>query len=463
MVCQLRKYLFFLLSFSSVSFIVRGECIDRFKDDGVYNRITPFKPISGKTLTSFLGTDVKAISAISTLEDHFDSLREELQAHNKTKPGETNTLGINPVMSDRSRYFGFGKPEDFGSEIDYDLFEVENKSFFDTSKITSAIENLAVSITSFGSQALTSYNLSWVKGISNDVFYWNDKSDNIRNCTAFRSVAVRLNGSWAVGAKLYELPYYVNALPRQKKILTEFVLHNQGKLSTLDFNISNCNSSDQANGSTQGTAVIEYWGGKESWVYYFNKELNEHLALKSVIDSSTVAKELVQDSGAASNIAILMLPALLSLVPLGLFQDFGLVAGILYAIATDVISVLPILIKGFELLITGNSTFYSMISKIYGVFEEDELGWAQTWTAKCTIQPHIRIKGIVFVTIGFSSMFIGIFLELLTIHLTRKARNEYKKIKRENSKLDRETETPPSTAGLYWFWKTNKGSEKQSQ
>ncbi len=125
-------------------------------------------------------------------------------------------------------------------------------------------------------------------------------------------------------------------------------------------------------------------------------------------------KELVEDSDTFSSLAILLLPAALALVPLGLFQDVSLSLALLYTLATDVVSVLPVAIKGVELLVYTSKTHYATVSNVLGAGTEKDVAVAETWVASCAMKNAYREKGIALLTTAISAMFVGIFYEFIT-------------------------------------------------
>lgn len=118
-------------------------------------------------------------------------------------------------------------------------------------------------------------------------------------------------------------------------------------------------------------------------------------------------KSIVEDSLTASNIAILMLPVALALVPLGLFQDASLLVTLFFALATDVISVLPAAIKGFELIIYGTRSSY-----LYGGRTATDLAVAETWAAVCKIKLD-RNEGTAILSTAIALMNLEIALEFI--------------------------------------------------
>lgn len=86
--------------------------------------------------------------------------------------------------------------------------------------------------------------------------------------------------------------------------------------------------------------------------------------------------ESVEEDVSISNLAILCLPLLMSIPPISLLETVSTVAIIAYVVATDILSVFPLLIKGIELLVSSkknsNAEAFGMLSltgKQYGIFE----------------------------------------------------------------------------------------------
>lgn len=102
---------------------------------------------------------------------------------------------------------------------------------------------------------------------------------------------------------------------------------------------------------TIATATLATWGGKPTWSHFDPSAFWLNPALELASHRGEHQKDLVEDSETASNLAILMLLTALALVPHRLFQDVSLLLTLLYTVATDIISVLPVATKGFELIL----------------------------------------------------------------------------------------------------------------
>ncbi len=162
-----------------------------------------------------------------------------------------------------------------------------------------------------------------------------------------------------------------------------------------------------------------------------------------------IAEELVASSGSASNMAILLLPLILALVPLGLFQDVSLTMALLYTLATDIVSVLPVALKGIELL-SGDTSKHSTVSYVYGKPGKENFAVAETWAAACRQDEGFREKGIALLFTALAAMVIGIILEIV-------ARAQVSKYKIEQKRdYARVHEIPPPYEGGGLLWHMNK-------
>jgi hypothetical protein len=80
-----------------------------------------------------------------------------------------------------------------------------------------------------------------------------------------------------------------------------------------------------------------------------------------------------------------------------------------YTIMTDVLTTVPFIIKGFELLISGSKKYISH-EVWYAGRRTDAWIVAEGWAAECELQ-GVRSIGVTFIAIGFAFLFVGVFAE----------------------------------------------------
>lgn len=115
----------------------------------------------------------------------------------------------------------------------------------------------------------------------------------------------------------------------------------------------------------------------------------------NALEYGRVEKLKVQESDFLAVLALVLLPAVLSIFPLALFQDASLPAVFAYAAATDVFSVLPLTVKGVELLFYGSRKHYAHITNISGVNHSQAMSYVSTWVSECEMKPKVCRRGVV--------------------------------------------------------------------
>lgn len=86
----------------------------------------------------------------------------------------------------------------------------------------------------------------------------------------------------------------------------------------------------------------------------------------------------------------------------------------MYTVATDICSVLPLAVKGIELIIYGSRKHYSHVTDVASMYERNKtFQYANTWTSMCSMKPFVRRRGVCFLQGAVVLMLLGISLELL--------------------------------------------------
>ncbi|KAI0561097.1 hypothetical protein FGB62_93g037 [Gracilaria domingensis] len=144
-------------------------------------------------------------------------------------------------------------------------------------------------------------------------------------------------------------------------------------------------------------------------------------ALQKVIAANEVEIDLAEDAVAAANIALLALPLVMTLIPVAFLAELNTCGFLWYVIFTDIISAVPLLIKGAELVRTTHSRS-ALVSYYAG---DEELADIQVWVASCNGTKIYRNIGISFIVISVTAILGGIALELFaTKYMQNKRENE---------------------------------------
>lgn len=154
-------------------------------------------------------------------------------------------------------------------------------------------------------------------------------------------------------------------------------------------------------------------------------------AVKDAMDIIAISIQQANDALTPSSIAILILPLILNLFPSILFMHLsGSRSTLIYVMLTDVMTVIPLAIKGIELIVIGQSTAYSasgrISSPVNGTFGIS--AGAEIWGARCRPLDDFILIGSIFVSASILSLIVGIGLEVVCQNCMarRKEREEFR-------------------------------------
>ena len=349
-------------------------------------------------------------------------------------------------IQDRTEFFGFGKLPKCtivrNKTSIQELKGIEQSLIDDIELVKNKGEMVRENV-------LASYNLYKWKGLAfvNDVYRVLDKRIvKIRKCSAYRAMGIRVNGTWGLAVSLYWKDEKWHAGKYDRIFLTEFVTINEGKLGQHEMNYPTCKGTDDDTrdflGRDKGTAAKERGVAQVKWDHFKRslEHLEDHSGLVPALEEGSRHRELLQDSSAASNIAILLLPGLLTLFPIGLFQEATLRTIIPYSIATDIISVLPIIIKGSEMIHYARKVYFGNEIRFHGSENLNDIAVVQFLPAKCQFKNTPLIIGSILVCIGLVLMILGLVLEYLSI------------VRLEQKKSEDYNDSNQEDHGLIWYW-----------
>ncbi len=173
------------------------------------------------------------------------------------------------------------------------------------------------------------------------------------------------------------------------------------------------------------TTVLATWGGSVKLSYFINIPTQKGPAMRYVGEATSHLQDSVYDSITPSNIAILVFPALLALVPISTFElpslEDKLNKVVFYSAVTDVVTALPLFIKGAELLVLGTKKYTKCTAWAVGV-EGDGLAVTEMWCAECMHHSFFRNTGAVIIVVAFVFLILGVVLEIFAFLWIRRKR-----------------------------------------
>lgn len=150
----------------------------------------------------------------------------------------------------------------------------------------------------------------------------------------------------------------------------------------------------------------------------------ENLAVRRALDKADLYSQQVTDATSPSSIAILVLPLFLNLIPIALLADVSTRSTFLYALLSDVLTVIPLSIKGIELISIGSATFIGSVVRISSTSDgsESEAAAAEMYGALCVPKKDVLPTGIVFLTVSLVFLVAGLIGELVAKKYATKRR-----------------------------------------
>lgn len=130
-------------------------------------------------------------------------------------------------------------------------------------------------------------------------------------------------------------------------------------------------------------------------------------------DATMLSREVVYDTIAPSNIAILALPLFMSLVPISCIESVTTPIVFVYALLTDVLTALPLAVKGIELLIISSATDSVCEAWVSGVDSDIGTAAIEVWCAKCVSRGEFVTFGAVLLAVALFMLVIGIAVEVI--------------------------------------------------
>lgn len=169
------------------------------------------------------------------------------------------------------------------------------------------------------------------------------------------------------------------------------------------------------------TTTFSTWGGRREMARFFLLPTRSGPAIRHVLNKLTKIVDNVRDSLYASNVAIMVLPAIFVFIPISFIEFVGKRSLFINIIFSDVIPVLSLAIKGGELIYRGSRSHTGCVAYTLGAENgRNELAIVELWCAKCEMYPNIVKKGIAFLVGAILLMILGIWIELVAYRSLRR-------------------------------------------
>lgn len=166
---------------------------------------------------------------------------------------------------------------------------------------------------------------------------------------------------------------------------------------------------------SDASTLLVFHHGPAKPDFFKNTFLEDNVAVIRALDKSRHYSEQVSDALSPSSISILVLPLFLNTLPIALFADVSARTMLMYAILSDVLTTIPLFIKGVELITIGSRSRIAAITRISSGFNGTlaDVAAAEVYVASCRSKQSVLPKGIGFVGISLAFLILGLAAEVL--------------------------------------------------
>lgn len=191
----------------------------------------------------------------------------------------------------------------------------------------------------------------------------------------------------------------------------------------------------------RGTTTVREFDKGSVTASTFGRELpRENLAVIEALRSGEHQTQQASDATTPSNIAIMAFPLVMNAVPVALIADVNTIGMLTYTLLTDVLTAVPLAIKGVEVLDIGRRVNRAVVVRVTGgnlpepgeefnAANEPITKAAEVWVAQCRATGSLRAQGITLLVVALAFMVGGIIAEVWARDYVKKR----KKIQLANS------------------------------
>ena len=242
-----------------------------------------------------------------------------------------------------------------------------------------------------------------------------------QTCSLNRLSMLHKNGSFYFFPEITNNPVDKIVPDKERQGVIEFVKEDfSGSLKMIHpiYNTTIPGGGIGINLVVQGSTIISRWGGRAALASVGNMNFDQNPTLIQAFRRNEKTIDIASDSITGSNIAILALPMVMTLLPVAFITELPSLAMLTYVIFTDIFSVIPFLIKGMELIETSSN------NDIFASYRSGTMKMGQTeiWIGSCQGENNFQKIGITFVVISLVTIMMALGCEILATRYVRRRR-----------------------------------------
>lgn len=254
-------------------------------------------------------------------------------------------------------------------------------------------------------------------GITNpDSSHTFEYSSSSQTCVWNADGAVRRRDRWYPGVALTNLPNHMEVPESARMYVFELLsVGDDDQVIPLTYGFCEVDESGKPVQFHDECTTINFAGRRSGNQGLFERyDEEDNFALRDALQKSSYSIHRATDTLVRSNLAILFLPIGLTVVPIALFTDVSTVFLLLYALLTDVLTALPLMIKGIELIQISKERHTSVVTRVSSALNgtASEISRGEIWTASCRSTERVNTIGVAFVIIAVVLMIVGLLAEV---------------------------------------------------
>ncbi|CAN8065485.1 unnamed protein product [Agarophyton chilense] len=234
----------------------------------------------------------------------------------------------------------------------------------------------------------------------------------------------------AIGAYRLDDAWYVNVAITNE--LKSKHLEDHGRLYLIEYMGSNGTHANMtlrepSNGyqmHSDASTLHVNDSGSGSPNFFKPTPFTENIALIRALDKVQLYWQQAHDATSLSSIFILFLPLFLNILPIAMFADVTRLSMLFYSLLSDILTTVPLAIKGVELIHIGSTTTVGVVIRMtsfHNGTRPTEAG-AEVFLASCQTKAGVYNAGIAFLVIAIAFMVVGLILEVVVRQLVAQRR-----------------------------------------
>lgn len=258
---------------------------------------------------------------------------------------------------------------------------------------------------------------NWTEPDSRRAYLYNTSSEQ---CRIYNEGGVKVDNKWYLFTSITNKPMdeYLPLFGRQSLVEMLHVSESD-TLTPLRFSAQRRPKPFEKNQThvwiDNTTTLLRSGRGGLSLGRFQNLYPEEIPSLVAAMAESDLWIQQAQDAMTPSSLAILILPVFLNLIPLALLAQAKTSVMLVYTVMSDVVTVIPLGIKGWELIKIEKERHIATTIRITSLRNGTipKTAAMQIWISECKAKQSVQSLGVAFLTVSVVSLVVGVALEFM--------------------------------------------------